>query len=67
MVRPGVPSSKLDVVEMAVGFIKDLKAKNKEMARRLSEVEQKLEQCQYQRGGGDMAIMSVSTPSPSSP
>lgn len=67
VVRPGVPSSKLDVVEMAVGFIKDLKAKNTVMARRLSEVEQKLEQCHCQQGGGGMVTMSVSTPAPLNP
>ncbi|KAK3307444.1 uncharacterized protein B0T15DRAFT_510718 [Chaetomium strumarium] len=49
LVRPGVPSSKLDVVEMAVGFIKDLKEKNEDMKRRLREVEQKLAQCQCRR------------------
>ncbi|KAK4235229.1 hypothetical protein C8A03DRAFT_18003 [Achaetomium macrosporum] len=50
VVRPGVPSSKLDVVEMAVGFIKDLKEKNEDMKRRLREAEQELGQCQCQRG-----------------
>lgn len=50
VVRAGVPSSKLDVVEMAVGFIKDLKEKNREMARRVREAEQKLAECQCWRG-----------------
>ncbi|KAL2135720.1 hypothetical protein VTI74DRAFT_7237 [Chaetomium olivicolor] len=64
VVRPGVPSSKLDVVEMAVGFIKDLKEKNKEMARRLQETERKLErcQCQCQCGGKMSAMESASGP-----
>lgn len=43
LVRPGVPTSKLDVVEMAVGFIKRLKEENVEMARKLKEMEGKPE------------------------
>ncbi|KAL2021118.1 hypothetical protein VTK56DRAFT_7537 [Thermocarpiscus australiensis] len=51
VVRPGIPNSKLDVVEMAVGFIKDLKEKNVEMARRVREAEDKLGQCRCRRAG----------------
>ncbi len=50
--RPGVPSSKLDVVEMAVGFIRDLKERNREMARRLWEAERRLEDCRCRASGG---------------
>ncbi|KAL2165059.1 hypothetical protein VTH06DRAFT_355 [Thermothelomyces fergusii] len=46
VVRPGVPSSKLDIVEMAVGFIRDLKAMNKSMAEKIKELEKELEACQ---------------------
>lgn len=49
--RPGVPSSKLDVVETAVGFIKDLKKKNLEMARRVREAERKLGECRCREAG----------------
>ncbi|KAK4172926.1 hypothetical protein QBC36DRAFT_246556 [Triangularia setosa] len=41
LIRPGVPSSKLDVVEMAIGFIRKLKEENVSMAKRLREIEQK--------------------------
>ncbi|KAK3994862.1 hypothetical protein QBC44DRAFT_321389 [Cladorrhinum sp. PSN332] len=41
LVRPGVPSSKLDVVEMAIGFIRKLKEENSEMTKRLREMEGK--------------------------
>ena len=41
LVRPGVPTSKLDVVEMAVGFIKKLKEENVQIARKLKEMEGK--------------------------
>lgn len=51
--RPGMPSSKLDVVEMAVGFIKDLKEKNTEMARRVRAAERRLEECHCRRARGD--------------
>ncbi|KAK4148742.1 hypothetical protein C8A00DRAFT_38672 [Chaetomidium leptoderma] len=61
MVRPGVPSSKLDVVEMAVGFIKDLKEKNKETARRLKEVQKEVDECRCQRGRGQAAAESGSS------
>lgn len=60
VVRPGVPSSKLDIVEMAVGFIKDLKERNKETARRLREAERELEQCRCGRGRGDTFSSSSS-------
>jgi hypothetical protein len=50
IVRPGVPSSKLDIVEMAVGFIKDLKEKNTVMKRRLRELERELEECHCRQG-----------------
>ncbi|KAL2177823.1 uncharacterized protein P884DRAFT_199684 [Thermothelomyces heterothallicus CBS 202.75] len=46
VVRPGVPSSKLDIVEMAVGFIRDLKAMNKSMAEKIKDLEKELEACQ---------------------
>lgn len=49
VVRPGVPSSKLDVVEMAVGFIKALKERNVEMARRIQEAERRLAECSCRR------------------
>jgi len=49
VIRPGVPSSKLDVVEMAVGFIKDLKQRNKDLARRAREAESKLQKCRCQQ------------------
>ncbi|KAL2261283.1 hypothetical protein VTK26DRAFT_4487 [Humicola hyalothermophila] len=45
VVRTGVPSSKLDIVEMAVRFIKDLKEKNMEMAEKVREAERKLGEC----------------------
>ena len=51
VVRPGVPSSKLDVVEMAVGFIRDLKERNREMARRLWEAERRVEECRCRSRG----------------
>ena len=35
VVRPGVVYSKLDVAETAVGFIQDLKERNREMAFKL--------------------------------
>jgi hypothetical protein len=60
VVRPGVPSSKLDIVEMAVGFIKDLKERNKETAVRLRQAERELEQCQCRRGRGDTVSSSSS-------
>jgi hypothetical protein len=60
VVRPGVPSSKLDVVEMAVGFIKDLKERNKEITRRLRETERELEGCQCRQGKGGAARASPS-------
>ncbi|KAH6632628.1 hypothetical protein F5144DRAFT_650905 [Chaetomium tenue] len=60
VVRPGVPSSKLDIVEMAVGFIRDLKERNKETARRLREAERALEQCQCRRARGDTVSSSSS-------
>ncbi len=53
VVRPGVPSSKLDVVEMAVGFIRDLKERNREMARRLWEAERRVEECRCRSSRGD--------------
>ncbi|KAL2121410.1 hypothetical protein VTJ04DRAFT_5437 [Mycothermus thermophilus] len=53
VIRPGVPSSKLDVVEMAVGYLRDLKARNKALSRRLRELEAELEKCQCRKGGGD--------------
>ncbi|KAH6855840.1 hypothetical protein B0I37DRAFT_424576 [Chaetomium sp. MPI-CAGE-AT-0009] len=62
VVRPGVPSSKLDIVEMAVGFIKDLKERNKETMRRLREAERELEQCQCRRGRGDTVASSPLNP-----
>ncbi|KAK3294091.1 uncharacterized protein B0H64DRAFT_462544 [Chaetomium fimeti] len=62
VVRPGVPSSKLDIVEMAVGFIKDLKERNRETVRRLKEVESELEQCQCRRGRGDTVASSPLNP-----
>ncbi|KAK4125876.1 hypothetical protein N657DRAFT_568924 [Parathielavia appendiculata] len=58
-VRPGVPSSKLDIVEMAVGFIKDLKEKNAVMKRRLRELEKEMERCQCRHGPQD-AVMAES-------
>ncbi|KAK4182882.1 hypothetical protein QBC35DRAFT_139874 [Podospora australis] len=39
LVRPGVPNSKLDVVEMAIGFIRRLKEENIEMAKRVKQYE----------------------------
>ncbi|KAK4196288.1 hypothetical protein QBC40DRAFT_10299 [Triangularia verruculosa] len=39
LIRPGVPSSKLDVVEMAIGFIRKLKEENVSMSKRLHEIE----------------------------
>ncbi|SPQ25297.1 92662e4f-c6b2-401c-99f3-ae0ab85cde88 [Thermothielavioides terrestris] len=63
VVRPGVPSSKLDVAEMAVAYIKDLKEKNKEMARRIREAEQKLAQCQCWRGREESPPDSAASPS----
>ncbi|KAK4228842.1 hypothetical protein QBC38DRAFT_136032 [Podospora fimiseda] len=48
LVRPGVPSSKLDVVEMAIGFIRKLKEENAEMAKRLTELEK---QQSHDKGG----------------
>ncbi|KAL1837306.1 hypothetical protein VTJ49DRAFT_4049 [Mycothermus thermophilus] len=71
-IRPGVPVSKLDVVEMAVGFIRDLKAKNKAISTRLRELEMELEKCQCrrEREGEDVAgkgdVGSVAERSPSS-
>jgi hypothetical protein len=50
--RPGVPSSKLDVAEMAVGFIRELKAKNVALARRVRELEGERARCDCGRGGG---------------
>ncbi|KAK0665686.1 hypothetical protein QBC41DRAFT_10666 [Cercophora samala] len=41
LIRPGVPSSKLDVVEMAIGFIRKLKEENVSMTKRLREFEQR--------------------------
>ncbi|KAK0712191.1 hypothetical protein B0T21DRAFT_415763 [Apiosordaria backusii] len=41
LIRPGVPSSKLDVVEMAIGFIRKLKEENASMTKRLRDMEQK--------------------------
>ncbi|KAK4099188.1 hypothetical protein N658DRAFT_525634 [Parathielavia hyrcaniae] len=51
-VQPGVPSSKLDIAEMAVGFIKDLKEKNTAMKKRIRELEKKMEGCQCRHGHG---------------
>ncbi|KAL2153782.1 hypothetical protein VTH82DRAFT_4937 [Thermothelomyces myriococcoides] len=45
VVRPGVPSSKLDIVEMAVGFIRDLKTMNRSMAEKIKDLEKELEAC----------------------
>lgn len=59
VVRPGVPSSKLDIVEMAVGFIKDLKERNKEMAKRLKEAERKVEECRCRGDGAESAAIST--------
>ncbi|GAB1316584.1 hypothetical protein MFIFM68171_06794 [Madurella fahalii] len=52
-VRPGVPNSKLDVVEMAVGFIKELKEKNREMATKLREAEERSSECSCRREKGE--------------
>jgi hypothetical protein len=59
VVRPGVPSSKLDIVEMAVGFIKDLKERNKEMAKRLKEAERKVDACRCRGDGENAAATST--------
>jgi hypothetical protein len=61
LVRPGVPSSKLDVVEMAVGFIKDLKGKNEDMKRQLRKAEQKLRRCQCQTRREELPLESASS------
>jgi hypothetical protein len=50
--RPGVPSSKLDVAEMAVGFIRELKARNGVLARRVRELEEERVRCDCGRGAG---------------
>lgn len=52
-VRPGVPNSKLDVVEMAVGFIKDLKERNEEMATRLREAAERSSECRCRLEKGE--------------
>ncbi|KAK4143310.1 uncharacterized protein C8A04DRAFT_12463 [Dichotomopilus funicola] len=63
IVRPGVPSSKLDIVEMAVGFIRDLKERNKDLAKRLREAEKQLETCRCQVAAGKQpAGSSLSLP-----
>lgn len=63
VVRPGVPSSKLDIVEMAVGFIKDLKERNKDLSKRLREAEKQLETCRCQIAAGKQpAGSSLSLP-----
>ena len=51
--RPGVPSSKLDVVEMAVGFIRGMKKKNLEMARRVRDMERRLDECHCRQASVD--------------
>ncbi|KAK4674762.1 hypothetical protein QC763_123460 [Podospora pseudopauciseta] len=54
LIRPGVPSSKLDVVEMAIGFIRKLKEENVGMTKKLRELEQKSAQkcrCQKEEHG----------------
>jgi hypothetical protein len=45
LARPGMPISKLDVVEMAIGFIKDLKERNTAMEKKIKEVEAILAEC----------------------
>ncbi|KAK4134748.1 hypothetical protein BT67DRAFT_303822 [Trichocladium antarcticum] len=50
--RPGVPSSKLDVVEMAVGVIRDLKERNTLMAERVRDVERRLGECRCRAAEG---------------
>ncbi|KAK4243376.1 hypothetical protein C7999DRAFT_18259 [Corynascus novoguineensis] len=60
VVRPGVPSSKLDIVEMAVGFIRDLKARQKSMAERVRVLEKQLEECQCRHPKGEHAEVSMS-------
>ncbi|KAK4163214.1 hypothetical protein QBC43DRAFT_213693 [Cladorrhinum sp. PSN259] len=51
LIRPGVPSSKLDVVEMTIGFIKRLKEENAEMTMKVKELEEKQaqQQCRCQQ------------------
>ncbi|KXX77513.1 Phosphorus acquisition-controlling protein [Madurella mycetomatis] len=62
-VRPGVPNSKLDVVEMAVGFIKDLKEKNKEMATKLREAAERSSECRCRLEKGEsMAFAAEDDP-----
>lgn len=56
--RPGVPSSKLDVVEMAVSFIRNLKEKNKEMAEKLKEAEERLGECRCRQDDGESRTSS---------
>lgn len=58
--RPGVPSSKLDVVEMAVGFIRELKARNEGLAKRVRE----LEECTCRRGGRGEEVEGTKVRSP---
>lgn len=62
VVRTGVPSSKLDIVEMAVGFIKDLKEKNMEMAERVRQAERRLEECECQGVSRHRIVSSTDTP-----
>ena len=44
-------SSKVDVVEMAIGFIKGLKQENETLARKVREAEEKLQDIQKDKGG----------------